>query len=379
MSNFTELALRRVLQFVQHCHCDMDVDDFQDMLEIADYLRVESLIKYCVVTLHAYLLSGTISMACTHNLIAHQLQGIDRYLVYSLCDVAVEQGYLPLVKEGLNLGMNPNIVYEDLRKYKTGYNLLFKAVAGGHFDTVQLLLDHGANVNYQIRSPRSLSLLDGRDTPWIENFQAIKQHYMTRTDLYNQCQTARGCTALHIAVWKNHLHIIKLLLERGARIQPDHDGETAIHFAAARGCVDVLKHFSKSISYKLFNIHSNIMGTPLFRAILSQSEDTVRYMVEHGADPKETDYAGFTVVSYAAVSNCLKLTRYLHEELGLSLNEQNDTQETSLHQCASLGHLEVVKYCVTKDPALLHIQDERGEKSHYKLFKRGSLLYEFLF
>lgn len=364
MSTFSELAVQRVLQFVQHCHCDVDVENFHDMLEIADYLRVESLIKYCVVTLHGYLLSRKISMQDAHGLIDSQIQGIDRYLVYNLCDVAVEQGYLPLIKEGLGMGMNPNIVYEDLRKFKTGYNLLFKAVAGGHCEIVKLLLTHGANVNYQIRSPRSLSLLDGRDTPWIENFQAIKQRYMTRTDVYSQCQPSRGCTALHVAVWCNHIHIIKLLLEHGARIQPDHDGETAVHFAAARGCLDALKHFSESISYRLFNIHSNIMGTPLFRAALSQCEHTVRYMVEHGANPTETDYAGFTVVSYAAVSNCLKLTKYLHEELGLSLTEQNDTQETSLHQCASLGHLEVVKYCIAKDPALLHIQDERGEKPY---------------
>ena len=247
MSTFSELAVQRVLQFVQHCHCDVDVENFHDMLEIADYLRVESLIKYCVVTLHGYLLSRKISMQDAHGLIDSQIQGIDRYLVYNLCDVAVEQGYLPLIKEGLGMGMNPNIVYEDLRKFKTGYNLLFKAVAGGHCEIVKLLLTHGANVNYQIRSPRSLSLLDGRDTPWIENFQAIKQRYMTRTDVYSQCQPSRGCTALHVAVWCNHIHIIKLLLEHGARIQPDHDGETAVHFAAARGCLDALS-ISRNLS-----------------------------------------------------------------------------------------------------------------------------------
>ena len=93
--------------------------------------------KYCVVTLHLYLLSGKISMQEAHGLIDSQIQGIDWYLVCSRCDVAVEQGYLPLIKEELGTGMNLDIVYNDLRKFKTGYNLLFKAVASGHCEIVR--------------------------------------------------------------------------------------------------------------------------------------------------------------------------------------------------------------------------------------------------
>lgn len=359
---FDELTVNRMLQFIQYHHCEIPVHSLRDTLYIADYLRIEALIKQCIITIHNLILYSKMSLSDAHDLISERLQGVDRTLLYNLCDVAAEKGYLPLIKEGLALGMNPNFVYEDLRRNKTGYNLLFKAVAGGHYDVTKLLITAGGNVNYQIITPRTPPLLDERDTPWIENFQAIRQRYVVRNDVYSHCQPAKGCTALHIAVWNNHLHVIRLLVNNGARIQPDHDGETPAHFAAALGHLDILKYYVSQVYQGLFNIHSNIMGTPLFRAIHCRRKDIVQYMIKTGADPFQTDYTGFSIISYATVSNNLELTKYLHETYHLPLGEQNDTQETSLHQCSSLGHIDVVKYCITKDPSLLHIQDERGER-----------------
>lgn len=352
-----------VLQYICDHQCDIHPYNLKELLQISDFLRIDSLLKHCIVNLHSLLLTRKISITDAHSLVSDQQVGIDRSLLFNLCDVAVEQGYLPMVKEGLSLGMNPNIVYEDLREHKSGQNLFFKAIAYGHIDIVKTLLASGANVNYQIITPRASPLLDERETPWIENFQAIRQRYLPNQAICCACSPTRGSTALHIAVWMNRLDMIKLLVENGARIHPDHDGETAVHFAAALGHLDILRYFVAQVYQGLFNAHTNIMGSPLFRSVISGSKDVVQFMMSHGADPHQTDYTGFTILSYAAVANNIDLVKFLHGVVGLSLSEQNDTQETALHQCASLGHINVIKYSVENDPRLLHIQDERGKPS----------------
>lgn len=361
MADFSLSTVTMVLRYAANHHCDIHPRNLKELLHISDFLRIDSLLKHCIVTLHSYLLSQKISMKDAHDLIMEQQVGIDRSLLFNLCDVAVEQGYLPLVKDGLGLGMNPNIVYEDLREHKSGQNLFFKAIAYGHLEIVKTLLASGANVNYQIITPRASPLLDERETPWIENFQAMRQRYQLNQAICCACSPSRGATALHIAVWMNRLDLIKLLIDNGARIHPDHDGETAVHLAAALGHLDILKYFVGQVYHGLFNAHTNIMGSSLFRAIISGKPEIVQYMLSNGADPHQPDYTGFTILSYAAVANNLELVKYLHEEVGLSLSEQNDTQETALHQCASLGHIDVIRYSVEKDPSLLHIQDERGK------------------
>jgi len=354
--------IRLMLSHLTAGKCEIEQRSLAGLLQLADFLQIDSLIKFCMVSLHSYLLMQKISPQEAHDLLQRHQLGIDRVLQYNICDVAVELGYIPLVREGLAIGVNPNIVYEDLRNTKTGHNLLFKAIIHGHSDVVRVLLESGANVNYQKVAATGSQLLDANDTPWIENFHALRQRYQPSGSI-DYYSPARGTTALHIAVWRNRLDIVKLLIEQGARIQPDQDGETPIHIAVAYGYLDILKYFVQQVYQCLFNAHTNIMGTPLFRAVLSGNLDIVKLMIQHGADVYQTDYTGFSIISYAAVSNQLHMVTYLHRALGLDLGEQNDTLETCLHQCASLGHLEIIRYAVEQEPKLLSVQDERGKLS----------------
>jgi len=75
------------------------------------------------------------------------------------------------------------------------------AAIAGQADAVQLLLDHGANVNYKL---------------------------------------TRGQTALTDAAFNGHAETVKLLISKGADINSEFDGCTALGFAKLRGHIDVV-------------------------------------------------------------------------------------------------------------------------------------------
>ena len=102
-----------------------------------------------------------------------------------------------------------------------GVTPLHKAVAFGHEDVVQVLLRHGTAVETQLGESHSLKGSHG--------------------------------TALHVASWKNHARIVRLLLT---------EGHADVHALDEWAC------------------------TPLHSAAKSGSEAVVRVLLENGADPE---------------------------------------------------------------------------------------------
>ncbi len=125
----------------------------------------------------------------------------------------------------------------------------------------------------------------------------------------------RGFTVLHKAIESGNGEIVNMLIDRGANVNAevtgdDPEGWTAVHFAA-------FDNFPKIIRLLVENgADVNKWGkskaplTPLRIAITRDHQDSVRTLLELGADPLEINEQGFTLLHEAAnIGNreCIKM------------------------------------------------------------------------
>lgn len=96
-----------------------------------------------------------------------------------------------------------------------------------------------------------------------------------------------GETALHRAAYYAYLPIIQKLLANGANYSTTrYDGEMAIHVAAMMDCVDAVDALVKQDPSQITALGRE-GGTAFIRAALSQSFNTMEYLLSHGDDANQ--------------------------------------------------------------------------------------------
>lgn len=104
---------------------------------------------------------------------------------------------------------------------------LYYAAEKGHRDIVQLLLDHGADVNLKNEIGHT-ALYEAAETGRTEAVQILLE-MGARVDL----QSRDGLTPLHVAAQAGNTAMVQILLNKGSFInQPDNYGYTPLHRAA---------------------------------------------------------------------------------------------------------------------------------------------------
>ena len=109
-------------------------------------------------------------------------------------------------------------------------------------------------------------------------------------------------TGLHLAGRQNNLAISKLLIKYRADLyQTDNDSRYPIHAAslsltsAQTGNVDVLRYYLEEVGKSEDVALKNVSGeTPLHDASHWNNVFAIRYLLDHGADPREKNNAGRT-------------------------------------------------------------------------------------
>ncbi|GBG24003.1 Ankyrin repeat domain-containing protein 1 [Hondaea fermentalgiana] len=160
---------------------------------------------------------------------------------------------------------------------------LLAAVRRGHLDSINIILSHsaqydGADLNAtdrQGRSGLSIAVLGG--------------HYATARHLLAlhvdaNVQDHNGFTALAFAAYVGNVEMLKLLVESEVDVNvliPDHLGFTAVHHAAARGHSDACEYLVKHLQQlyqadEVVNLNLNgVASLGLTKKILEQSsQDT---------------------------------------------------------------------------------------------------------
>ena len=345
--------------------------------------------------------------------------------------LAARAGSAPAVRHLASKGANPNA------KTKTGDTALMFAAAERHADVVKALVDLGADVNaravvggkagagnaYATRQMQRRTdgtqedgqpkLLykgqavavaqlpkegdgepprpEGGFTPLLHasmsgDLEGVKTLLASGAEI-NQA-AADGMTPLVVSIVKFNHAVALYLIEKGANVNADEAGFTALHCAALTGQMEVARALlargadvnarlemplRMQASFVPYNPElqtgrlAQIGATPFMLAAKGVHPDMLRLLAEKGADPKHAADSGTTALMLAAglgkrqatdMFTFIKYYQWTEEraietirlllDMGADVNAANEFGETALHGATYHAALKVMQFLVER-------------------------------
>lgn len=188
------------------------------------------------------------------------------------------------------------------------------AIVGGNDAIVQLLLEHGCDVNQTMTS-----------------------------------EDGGIITPLYLAVDNKNTAITRTLLCKGADVNTElKDGFTVLHTAAEQGSVDIIELLlgagAASDTPATFGELSNVI--PLHLTVMNKHIEATKLLVKRGVGINVGKFyqgrGGFTPLYLAVKNGDMDATSVLIEQ-GADVNKARDDGWTPLHAACEQGHIEIVK------------------------------------
>lgn len=252
---------------------------------------------------------------------------ISEYEIYDAYDDAIVQFLLAA-------GANPN------RGSKFGWTPLHLAAGNHHNKLITRLLNAGANPNIQncIGSTPLHSIFD------LNAFGKNKNHYneegmmfLFKAGANPNIKDEMGKTVLHCAIkFEASRSAISFLLEYGVDLnkQDDLDSSTALHYAVEKNNIELVKLLLENGADP--NLKNEDDCTPVIIAAQEGYDKIVSLLIRFNADLNIVDATGSTALHYAAARGSIgnKVLPLLLQE-GLNPNVQNNNGWAPLHYAIS--------------------------------------------
>ena len=258
--------------------------------------------------------------------------------------------------------------------------LLLRASEKGDYETLETVINKGADVNYQDIN------FHGLDGPWY-GYKAIE---CAAKNGYDEClqllikaganvneSTALECTALY-----GHYGCMDILMKAGADVNmKDEMGYTALMHAAQEGyekCVQVLVEAGADV-----NLPDETGYTALIVAANNGHNGIVRLLIDAGTDVNHfakgsqtsVDWPSYEsttpLISAAGSKECLRLLI----EAGADTNFANNNGDTALLKAAVKGSTECLQILIHAG-ANVNTSNHKGETALMLTSKRGRSLRE---
>ncbi len=189
--------------------------------------------------------------------------------------IATVRRHINIVRLLLDYGANVD------KANKNGDTPLYSAVEFGHLEMVQLLKNRGANL--LVAGPTGRTALQ----------LAIQKGKTRIAELLQMAQfhVPEGWSPVHYAAAKGHLDVLKILFQRGESLTAtDHHGKTPMDYAYENVRIDVIDYLQDTMNSGLsgyIQSFSNWWGSIV--GGMSSSADTLRDIVMHILDSKDQD------------------------------------------------------------------------------------------
>jgi ankyrin repeat protein len=174
------------------------------------------------------------------------------------------------------------------------YEDFFKAVQFDDVKTVQALLQRGFDPNTVNPSGISGLMIAVRE-PSLKVAQLLASWPKVKTEVRNENDES----VLMLAALKGYLPLVKQLVEKDADV--NKPGWTPLHYAASGGHVSVIEFLLENSAY--IDAESPNGSTPLMMAAMYGSPESVKVLIQAGADLNIKNQLGLTALDFAVRGN----------------------------------------------------------------------------
>lgn len=232
-----------------------------------------------------------------------------------------------------NAAMNNNLPMVKLlieQKYSHGYALVY-AAEHNNLEMVKALVNAGSKVNLSQKRKSGL----------------FSKYYVT---------------PIEMAISHNNTAMVLFLLDNGASL------EDALNLVFSSSDEELIK--------KIIDRSQNI-NPLLWRALSANKFSIAEYLIEKGADQRQIDPSGNTILHLAASAGKEELVRYCLEKLGLDAFEVNFEKETILMDAVAANNLALANYLLQKG---LHANslNAKGENALFYIQENNLEMFELL-
>ena len=215
----------------------------------------------------------------------------------------------------------------------------------GHVGTSKVLVSCGTDtnvVNQHGQTPLHLAAVGERDCPELCEF-LVKHN--AKFDVMDE----NGNQPLHLANWKGHAAISKLLVSHGADTNAlNKHGYTPLHTTAAgekdcsKLCEILLKHDAK------IDVENRDGVRPLHLAAIKGNIDIGKLLISYGADTNAVMKCGLTPLHVAALGlkSCPDMAELLLKH-NAKIDAVNNGGDQPLHFASFMGHIDIGKLLIS--------------------------------
>ena len=204
---------------------------------------------------------------------------------------------------------------------------LRKAVLANDLEAVNRAINDHANVNMVLVNQQTALHLAASN-----GYNDILRALIHAPDVNLNLRTETGHTPIHLAVEHVRTRSVRLLIDAGADINiPDKYQQTALHTATAIGDDDkIVRALIRAPDVNL-NIRTKDGNTPLHFAVARRKEQSLRLLIDAGADINISDNQQRTALHLAASNGYDDILRALIDAPDVNLNLRTETGHTPLH------------------------------------------------